>query len=252
MKKLICICLLLLASSAHAVDWRSVLMSDNAASTGGITYIGGSYQYQSGGAMTVILPQPTGVVEGNVIILGSQINVASITTTWPSGFTEIAAIDSIIQTQRIAYKVATASEPSTYTITLNGTGYPHIAGAILAYSGTNTTTPIEAYTATYYGTSDGFITNHTTVGVGVTSGTANRKLVMISGAIANAVWAMYTPPSGYATEFYNLHLSIELMFCISDYTDSPGTNTSNATATNTLVSADDALRWAFLLALKPL
>ena len=267
MKKLLSIFLILIASNAHAAppyDWRNAVMGDVATSASSApVFVGSNVLSVNDGVgansspNTVTLNKPAGTASGQLIILVSSLydSANTSTVTWPDGFTENANTIYVttpwLTKVRIATKIAGSSEPSTYNVTGNTAAYQIHVAAIMVYSGVNATTPIEAITATAYSTSDGYITTHTAIGVGLTSGTANRKLVQISGIMPGSGTAYsFTPPSSFTSRVDYPDLSSYSAIGSSDYTDVAGTNVSDQTASFT-GTANSAGRWAFLFALKP-
>jgi hypothetical protein len=241
-------------------------MSDGAATvtSSAPVFVGGSSNAVNDGIgpnsspNTVTLTKPVGTVSGNFIIITSACydTANSTTITWPSGFIENAnsMYLSLYGTLKVRFatKIAGSSEPSSYNISSSGSTYQLHIGAIAVYSGVNATTPIEAITATTYNTADGYATGHTVTGVGVSSGTANRVLVQISGLIPDAGSSFtFGAPASYTSRFnYPVTGNAYGVLSLYDYTDSAGTNTSNATSTFTCLGCNTA-RWAYMLALKP-
>ncbi|MBL7942272.1 MAG: hypothetical protein JNM00_05880, partial [Flavobacteriales bacterium] len=125
-----------------------------AAQCTGCTFIAGSQAV--GNATTVTIPKPAGVAVNHVM-------VAAIHTGWcnsgsavtpPAGWTFIASTANTgpgcgagstqIQLSTF-YKVATASEPANYTFT--GFSSQIYVGGIVAYSGVDVTSPINAFSS---------------------------------------------------------------------------------------------------------
>lgn len=82
----------------------------------------------------LVIDKPIGVAEGDLMVAAMQ-NSDGKNRTWTgdSGWTEV--VDPNSQPNlRIAYKLATASEPGSYTFTCNNNG-GIVSGAIVAYSG---------------------------------------------------------------------------------------------------------------------
>lgn len=100
---------------------------------------------------SLVLTKPTGVVEGDVLIALWTANGVSVTP--PTGFnlvvSQIAGTSTV--TTKLYYKVAGASEPSTYTFTC--TAGPVLC-SMVAFSGVDNANPIDA--------SSGFATSGTT------------------------------------------------------------------------------------------
>jgi hypothetical protein len=94
------------------------------------------------GATTLVVTKPSGVVEGNVMIATVTAKETGALTP-PSGWTAILNLTQGTALRQVTYyKVATASEPSSYSW---GLGTSRAAsGGIAAYSGVNPTVPVDA------------------------------------------------------------------------------------------------------------
>jgi hypothetical protein len=158
---------------------------------------------------SLTINKPTGVVAGDVMI----VNIAQIgnNTTAPSlsGWTLIAGADLLGVTLRygaVLYKVAGASEPTSYTFTL-GAGVTDAVGAIVAFSGVDTTGgsgvggvgsgPFDATTGAI-DVSDSATVTATTI----TTADANAAVIMFGMAANSApTWSGWTTTSpGALTE----------------------------------------------------
>lgn len=255
MKKLLFVFMLAICSPVQASDFFSVVAADTTAAAppaGDITFRSFTVANGLGEEFSPTIRTinaPAGLTQGDTLILVVRQDIAG-TLTWPSGFTLIASVslsNPSTEIVSIAQKVAGASEPATYDITIATGGYPYIRTAMFAWSGAAATTPIEDYTATAYDTSDGYQLTHTAVAVGVATGTAGRKLIQISGTKPGSSQTVtHTPPSGFTELFDQDEMGV------SDYADSAGTDTGDKTSTFVFNGANDATRWAFLLALTPL
>ena len=101
---------------------------------------------QNGVASSLVLPVPAGVVSGDVLL--AVVDVGSTnSSTAPAGWTlvrsDATTTSGSVTAQYVYYHVAGGGEPSSYTWTFGGkTG---VAGAMLAYSGVDTTNPIDAH-----------------------------------------------------------------------------------------------------------
>src|SRR5581483_6207458 len=100
---------------------------------------------QNGVASSLVLPVPAGVAAGNVLL--AVVDVASSNTvSTPAGWTlvrsDVTTASGGVTGQWAYYHVAGGSEPASYTWQLGGK--VGAAGAILAYSGADTTNPIDA------------------------------------------------------------------------------------------------------------
>jgi hypothetical protein len=97
---------------------------------------------QSSNATTLTIAKPAGTAAGDVLI--AHIGVAnSPSISDPAGWTPIPALRGTVNgDQQLVswYRIAGASEPSTYTFT-TGAGTDGIAGGVVAYTGVDTSAP---------------------------------------------------------------------------------------------------------------
>lgn len=77
---------------------------------------------------------------GDLIILVAGGTQSRASTIVPSGFTELAGIGGGGRTNSLFWKVATSSEPASYSITWNGSLDGGVSGFVL--TNTNTTSPV--------------------------------------------------------------------------------------------------------------
>src|SRR5437867_66693 len=151
----------------------------NGASSGG-----GANQCGSGGQSTLTIGKPVGVVNGDLLV--AAISVRSANPSTPSGWTLVWCGNSgsssggstcpVSSTVSLAvyWKVAGASEPSTYS---GWTTTQKAAGVITAYYNVNTSTPIDVQNGTGYTSS---VTSLSTPSI--TTAVANTMLVASFGA----------------------------------------------------------------------
>ncbi|WP_233582546.1 cell wall anchor protein [Corallococcus sp. CA053C] len=110
------------------------------------------------GITSLAIPAPAGVQENDVILarLTNRNNVNAILTA-PTGWTLLRSDQSASAIKTwILYKVATASEPASYTFTLDLASY--LAGTLVAYSGVDPTNPIDTHSGQKNGDSQTFTT----------------------------------------------------------------------------------------------
>jgi hypothetical protein len=104
----------------------------------------------------VVIPLPSGISAGDLMIAAVHVGWCNSgsTVTAPGGWTQIAQLGntgsgcgSSNTTKQLAtfYKIATASEPSTFTFL--GTSNQYYVGGIAVYSGVNTANPINTGTS---------------------------------------------------------------------------------------------------------
>ena len=143
------------------------------------------------------LDKPAGTQEGDLLLLsfgGRRGNPGSnYTMVYPSGWTEIAAInagttasDSV---QFMAYKIATGDEPTSYTFTtqMDGSNISlRSTSAILRISGANSTSPIVSHSTNSGATGDM---------VGLSINTTANNLLILTGVVSevNATPNIATP-----------------------------------------------------------
>src|SRR5205809_1164178 len=145
---------------------------------------GGANQCGSGGQNTLTIGRPAGVVSGDLLV--AAISVRSANPSTPSGWTLVWCGNSgsssggstcpVSSTVSLAvyWKVAGASEPSTYS---GWTTTQKAAGVITAYYNVNTSTPIDVQNGTGYTSS---VTSLSTPSI--TTAVANTMLVASFGA----------------------------------------------------------------------
>jgi acid phosphatase type 7 len=137
-------------------------------------------------ATSLVLPAPAGVQAGDVMI--AQVDVrGGPTITPPAGWSTIRVDSNPTQMKAAAYyRVATASEPSSYTWTFSTS--QAASGGIAAYVGVNTSTPIDTSSSAQATTGTTSITapSVTTAGIGE----------MIVGLYTSTGVGTVTPPAG--------------------------------------------------------
>ncbi|NNF65688.1 MAG: cadherin-like domain-containing protein, partial [Acidimicrobiia bacterium] len=137
----------------------------------------------------IVVPVPVGVVAGDLLLAQITADNGTVTITAPAGWSTIRQ-DSLGDkvTQSLFYKVATASEPANYTFTLSVNR--KTAGVIAAYSGVDTTNPIDAHSGAGLAAGDPYSAPSLTTTV------ADTRLVAL---FTNRNGAAVTPP-GTMTE----------------------------------------------------
>ena len=91
---------------------------------------GASTQLTSQGN-SVVIGKPSGTLEGDLMVLTANAGSNSPNLSAPAGWTTIADGGGATPSTLVAYKVAGASEPASYTVTTGKTQL--LAGAILSY-----------------------------------------------------------------------------------------------------------------------
>jgi hypothetical protein len=150
----------------------------------------------TGSNNNITIAKPTGVAQGDLLVAVFGIKTADGINSTPAGWT---LLDSLLNGGHgcaIYTKIAGSSEPTSYTWTYGSETWDEMGGAIAAYSGIDTTTPVEVYSE--------FGTTHANFkALSVTTLSSNAILVAIAGtgewAFANSVT---TPPAGYTQRAY--------------------------------------------------
>lgn len=138
-------------------------------------------------------PVPVGAAAGHVAVLAIEIWLDTATDpviTWPSGFTQIAYVESTtdgFQRLYVARKVLTAADTGNYTMSWSGS-YWNQAQCTL-WSGIDNTTPLDVAANTAVTAA-----NTTQAANSVTTVTAGCGMVHL---VANENSATGTPPTGY-------------------------------------------------------
>ena len=183
---------------------------------------------------TLIIPKPVGLTTGDVMfaVLGYYDQAGPVTA--PSGWTLIDSGQHSAQSYNMAaiyWKAAGGSEPSSYDWTFNGS-LDEQHGAIVAYSGVNTTTPVQAWSEKLDGSSP------TLTAASVTVTTAPALLLFMGGCNASGFnnTQSTTPPTGYS-EIAEVHGSSYGGVYIADKWQATTGATGEVGATNTSATA---------------
>ncbi|GAA1276161.1 hypothetical protein GCM10009589_33160 [Arthrobacter pascens] len=144
---------------------------------------------------TVSLPAPVGRAAGDVLVASFTAD-KNPTTTVPAGWTAITNGLNIGSGARVFayYRVAGSSDPATYTWTLSTA--VKWGGGISAYTGVNTTTPLDSTVATAVNAT--FSATSITVG-SVT--TASTNALLIGGLGFDSSTPGTTAPTGWTERF---------------------------------------------------
>jgi hypothetical protein len=171
---------------------------------------------------------PSGVSDGDFLLLVARNCVSTETITPPSGWTAITAHNksSTFQSDLLLYYRVASSEPSGYTISNSGVT---IQAQIFAY---------EAATFETSATWEGASPSTTIACPSVDSGGADRTLICVYGQYGNGTDGVtYTTPSGMTQREQNQDsavptASVYTSFALSDkaISASGATGTQNATA----------------------
>ena len=173
-------------ATAATQTW-SISTGDTGGGTGTITRGAVSQAVNTATSTTLTIPKPANVAEGNLLVSCVALNGGTVTATGvPAGWTRLAAATSIANPKVYGfYKVATASEPASYswttTSTTSGGGIATYAGA----AGLDTAATTAAGAAASSGTVPA-----------VTTTTANAMLVGCMSVNSSSV--TLTSPAGMA------------------------------------------------------
>ena len=161
----------------------------SAGSADALIYLRNSSAVQNAsGSSTLVMPVPSGVVAGDVLITSVHADGSSSTAfTPPSGWTSIYNGTENFGYSQVYWRVAGSSEPASYTWTLGATR--KAVGQMGAYLGVDTAAPVET-SATGGGTSGTTATAPT-----ITTTFANSLVVMGMSAYPAGSFTI-TPPTG--------------------------------------------------------
>ena len=161
------------------------------------------------GTASLTINKPLGVVVGDVMIanVANYLQNTQVSASC-AGWTVIAGTDTDRGRATLLYKIAGASEPSSYTFTVT-TGSTASTGAIVAFSGVNTTTPFDVTPATSWYTQSAA---SLTAVPSITTNTANAAVIMFgnvsrvtSSLNANFVTSSWSTANlGNLTELYDV------------------------------------------------
>ena len=115
--------------------------------TGGILFRSAASDESSSSRTSVTIRRPAGTRPGDVMVASVVVNDSFPEITPPSGWTLVRKDENRTAVrQDVFYKVATASDPSSFTWTITSS-VRLLAGTIASYSGVDTDRPIDAHAA---------------------------------------------------------------------------------------------------------
>lgn len=178
---------------------------------------------------------PSGVQAGDLLLAQVSIN-SNRTVTAPSGWTLIERrqhdpSSTSYGFSQLYYRIASASEPASYTWNLSGIAY--VAAAIAAYRGTHQSQPIEAYS----GQNSALSNDATVTFPDVAVGGAGRWALRILGASSNEALSF-----GASLTQRWTRLQVSVRAAGADQTVS-GSSTGTATATFSGIGSTLAAAW---------
>lgn len=192
------------------------------------------------GSTLLTVAKPTGTVDGDVML--AQIagrGSGTMTCTPPAGWVEVLNQTRSTGGRLFVYRKVASAEAASYDFTLSGAS-SH-AGAILSFSGVNTTTPVDVFASAEGAAS----TDH--VCPSVTTTVPNAVLVMCAMTAVLTAGGSYTWPAG-TSEAYDT----EVVSSGSGYESgatraqaaagASGTTTATQTLSATWASATVALK----------
>jgi len=150
----------------------------------------------------VVVPKPTGTQEGDIIVFLAACSRS--TFTYPAGFIERESIKLADQTDSLGYKIATASEPASYTFSAAPQDIRSIV-LLATYRGQDASTPIDSSNIVKGGADLTAIMNDTTpnqadslvfVGVGTERGNNGDPIIGSTTTGLNEVLDNVNGPSG--------------------------------------------------------
>ncbi|MGH8753614.1 MAG: DUF6701 domain-containing protein [Burkholderiales bacterium] len=194
---------------------------------------------------TLTISVPTGTALNHVMIASIGVTPSTATVTTPSGWTLVRRIDNASATSNsllVYRKVATATEPASYSWTLGGSP-AGAAGGIQTFIGVNTTTPIDVEN----GVATASALTHATPSV--TTTVANTMLVTSHTMASSASW---TVPSGMTQAFDRASLTVPNAAGQSIQGNYGFQQAAGATGTKTATASGNADRGnTHILALRP-
>jgi hypothetical protein len=159
-----------------------------------ITFHGASGANTGSGATSITFAKPSGVATNDVMLVQIVANgAAGNVYTPPTGWNLIRRDNtSVLIGDALYYKVATASEPASYTFGFSS--LQPASGGIVAYGGVDTTNPIDAHSGSVNLNVGPPLTAKT-----VTTTTPN-DMILFFGAVTSKTTV--TPPSGMTQRWY--------------------------------------------------
>ncbi len=193
---------------------------------------------------SVTINKPTGTVQNDVMVAGIAVRPNTATITAPAGWTLLRSTKQAANTANqlsTYWKLATASEPASYTFTVGANA--GAAGGIASFSGVDPSDPIDV--------ENGQTTASATTSAArtVTTTSTNDMIVTVHGIASSVTW---TPPTGMteaadatsATPTNTNGESLEINYVAQAGIGATGTKTANASGAGDAGATDT-------IALKP-
>lgn len=191
---------------------------------------------------------PTGLVANDAILLYVGFE-GSASITWPSGFSELHNQVGLFHRTAVAYKVASGSEPSSYTVTSGASTKSTVVA--VACSSCDGSAPIDVSSATVDSTAEA--SPVTITADAITTSGPDRLLIFFGDVDPNTDNTVtgIAAPSGFTARLTVLQPeSTWNPVIVADKLQAGAGSTGTITTTATL-SSSDAGDAAFLVALKP-
>ncbi len=190
-------------------------------------------------ATTLVLPKPAGFASGDALLATVAARGAP-TITPPAGWTlvRLDASGSTVR-QAVYVHIAGGSEPASYTFTLSSA--QSAAGGILAYTGVDPVTPIDAHGG------QANVASTSITAPSITTTGANR---LLAGLFGTAALTSETPPRGM-TERYDQQVPGTNQYKVTTGADDQLLAGAGATGTRVALAAASGINIGQLVALNP-
>lgn len=150
------------------------------------------------GSKTISINKPAGVVENDLLVTSLVVNSTTTNVIAPTGWTLIQSVaTSGSMKHNTYYKIASTTEPVSYTWTIGTTNKTSTIGMV-AISGVNTLNPVNIWSGKYNDTSKNINFNPVEI-------TSNGTTILASVAVSGKT--SITQPLGF-TEVYDLTNSV--------------------------------------------
>jgi hypothetical protein len=196
-------------------------------------------------ATSLSLNKPAGTAQGDLLVATVSHQGGSLrSVTPPSGWTAVPNTDFSNSTNvriHAYYRLAGASEPSSYTFTLTGGSGQAMTGGILDITGANTGTPINASG----GQSNGSATSKSVPAPSITTTVNNALLIYAGAAQVSATWG---PPGLMTTQWQG---STSGSYNVSNESAIQALASSGATGTRSALLSTSGKSVADMIAIAP-
>ncbi len=184
------------------------------------------------GTLTLTVPVPGATLSGDLLVATIAVRPSTSTITAPAGWTlriRTNQSSGVANAQAIYYRVATGSEPASYSWTFStSTGS---AGGMVAFSGVDPVTPIDVSAGTANSSS------LSQPAPSVTTTVANTMVVTSHSMSSSATW---TPPAGMAEAVDRASLTVPNALGISLEVNYVAQAAVGATGVKTATASNDA------------